>query len=101
MGEWTRKKSKCPNENDNDTNTNYETFIIDRNSSNQQYIIHNFRVDYKQRIIHFNTLCPYEFSSKINKTNDIYCDWFNNARPQYNTHIFYEFKVPKILVLQS
>lgn len=40
--------------NDNETNTNYETFTIDRNSSNQQYIIHNFRVDYQQKPIHYN-----------------------------------------------
>ncbi len=73
MGEGTRKKSKCLNENDKDTNANYETFTIDRNTSNQQYIIHNFRVNYQQRPIHYNILCPYEFSSKINKINDICC----------------------------
>ncbi len=39
------------NENDNDTDVNYETFIVDKNSSNQQYIIHNFRVDYQQKLL--------------------------------------------------
>jgi hypothetical protein len=101
MGEWTRKKSNCPNENDKDIDTNHETFTIDRNSSNQKYIIHNFRVDYQQRPIHFNTLCPYEFCRKINKINDICCHWFNNEHPQYNTHILYELEVPKISILQS
>ncbi len=48
------KNQSVQMKNDNETNTNYETFTIDRNSSNQQYIIHNFRVDYQQKPIHYN-----------------------------------------------
>jgi hypothetical protein len=33
------------NENDKDIDVNYETFTVDKNSSNQQYIIHNYRID--------------------------------------------------------
>ncbi len=57
------KNQNVQNENDNDTNVNYETFTIDKNSSNQQYMIHNFAVDYQHRPTYFNYLCPYEFSS--------------------------------------
>jgi hypothetical protein len=35
------KNQNVQNENDNDTNVNYETFTVDKNSSNQQYMIHN------------------------------------------------------------
>ncbi len=31
-----KKNQNVQNENDNDTNVNYETFTIDKNSSNQQ-----------------------------------------------------------------
>jgi len=96
MDEWKRTKSKCSKWNDNDIDTNYETFIVDRNSSNQQYIIHNFRVHDQQRPIHFHFLCPFEFSSEIDKINSICCHIFNNEHPQYNTHILYEFKVTNI-----
>jgi len=57
------KNQNVQNENNNDTNVNYEIFIVDKNSSNQQYIIHNFAVDYQHKPIYFNFLCPYEFSS--------------------------------------
>jgi hypothetical protein len=40
------KNQNVQNENDNDTDVNYEAFTIDKNSSNQQYIIHYFRIDY-------------------------------------------------------
>jgi hypothetical protein len=76
-----KKLKNVQNENDNDTDVNYETFAIDKNSSNQQYIIHNFRVDYQQKSIHFNSLCRYEFSSKINKINNLCCHRFNNEHP--------------------
>jgi hypothetical protein len=87
------------NENDKDIDVNYETFTIDKNSSNQQNIIHNFRIDYKQKPTHFNFLRPYKFSSKTNKINNIHCHKFNSEHLQYNTHSLYKFKVPKILVL--
>jgi hypothetical protein len=35
-GRMDKKKTNVQNENDNDTNVNYETFTIDKNSSNQQ-----------------------------------------------------------------
>jgi predicted methyltransferase len=95
------KNQNVQNENNNDTNVNYETFTIEKNSSNQQYIIHNFRTAHQQRPNHFYFLCPYEFSSKTHKINNIRCHIFNSEHPQYNTHNFYEFKVPIILVLQS
>jgi hypothetical protein len=38
------------NEKDIKTNENYEMFTIDWNSWNLQYNIHNFRVDYLQRL---------------------------------------------------
>jgi hypothetical protein len=47
IGEWTRKNQNVQNENDNDINANYENFTIDKNSSNQSYIIQNFRVHYQ------------------------------------------------------
>ncbi len=95
MGEWIRKKSNVQNENDNDIDANCETFTIDKNSSNQQYVIHNFRFDCQQKTTNFNYLCPFEFSNKINKIN-IYCYIFNNEHPQYNTHNLDIFKLPKI-----
>jgi hypothetical protein len=67
-----KKLKNVQNENDDDIDVNYEIFIVDKNSSNQQYIIHNFRIDYQHRLIHFYFLCPYEFSSKTNKINNIY-----------------------------
>jgi hypothetical protein len=104
LSTWANEQEKnqnVQNENNNDTNANYETFIVDRNSSNQKYIIHNFRVDYQHKFIHFNSLCPYEFSSKINKINNIHCHRFNNEHLQYNTKILHRFKELEILVLQS
>ncbi len=65
------------NENNNDIDVNYETFAIDKNSSNQQYTTHNFRIDYQQRPTHYNSLCPYEIFSKTNKIN-ICCHRFNS-----------------------
>jgi hypothetical protein len=103
LSAWVNEQEKnknVQNENNNDTNVNYATFTIDKNSSNQQYIIHDFRINYQQIPTHFNYLCLYEFSSKINKIN-IHCHKFNNKHLQYNTHSLYEFKVPKNPVLQS
>jgi len=99
---WVNEQEKIQNvQNDNDNDdVNYETFTIDKNSSNQQYIMHNFKIDYQQRFVHFNFLHPYEFSIKTNKINNICCHRFNSEHPQYNTHSIYKFKVQKILVLQ-
>jgi hypothetical protein len=50
LSTWANEQEKnqnVQNENDNDTNANYETFLVDKNLSNQLYIIHNFRVDYQ------------------------------------------------------
>jgi hypothetical protein len=101
---WVNEQEKnqnVQNENNNDIDVNYETFTIDKNSSNQQNIIHNFWINYQQRPIYFNFLCPYEFYNKTNKINNIHCHRFNSEHHEYNTHSLYEFKVPKILVLQS
>ncbi len=49
LSSWENEKEKnqnVQNENDNNIHANYEIFTIDRNSSNQQCIIHNFKVDY-------------------------------------------------------
>jgi hypothetical protein len=73
---WANEQEKnqnVQNENNNDTNVKYETFIVDKNSSNQQYIVHNFKINYQQRPNHLNFLRPYEFSNKINKINNIHC----------------------------
>jgi hypothetical protein len=75
--------------------------MVDKKSSNQQYIIHHFKVNYQQKPTHFNFSCPYEFSNKTNKINNISCHKFNNEHSQYNTHNLYEFKVPRIPVLQN
>jgi hypothetical protein len=48
-----KKNQNVKNENDIDTDVNYETFKVEKNSSNQKYIIHNFRVTYQQN--------PYSF----------------------------------------
>ncbi len=104
LSTWANEQEKnqnVQNENDNHTGANYETFTIDKNSSNQQYINHNFRVNCQHRFTHFNYLCPYEFSSNINKINNIHCHRFNNEHLQFNTYNLYEFKEPKILDLQS
>jgi len=84
---WVNEQEKIQNvQNDNDNDdVNYETFTIDKNSSNQQYIMHNFKIDYQQRFVHFNFLHPYEFSIKTNKINNICCHRFNSEHPQYNT----------------
>jgi hypothetical protein len=95
------KNQNVQNENDNDIDVNYETSIVDQNSLDQQYIIHNFRINYQQRPNHLNSLCPYEFSNKTNKINNIHCYKFNSEHRQYNTHNLYEFKVPEIIVLES
>jgi hypothetical protein len=52
MGEWTIFFQNVQNENDKDIDVNYETFIVDKNSSNQQYIIHDFGIDYQQKPTH-------------------------------------------------
>jgi len=96
-----KKNQNVQSENDNDTNVNYETFTIHKNSSNRQYIIHNFRIDCWQIPIHSNFLCPYEFSSKIDKINNICFRRFNSEHFQYNTHSLYKFKIPKIPILQN
>jgi len=78
---WANEQEKnqnVQNENNNDTDVKYETFIVDKNSSNQQYIIHNFKINYQQIPNHLNFLCPYEFSNKINKINNIHCYNFNS-----------------------
>ncbi len=104
MSPWANEQEKnqnVQNENDNHADANYETFTIDKNSSNQQYIIHSFRFNYQHKSTHFNYLCPYEFSSNINKINNIHCHRFNNEHLRYNTYSLYEFKEQKIIVLQS
>jgi hypothetical protein len=88
-GNEQEKNQNVQNENNNDTNVNYENFTVDKNSSNQQYIIHNFSVDYQQKPTHFNFLCPYELFNKTNKINNISCHKFNNEHLQYNTHNLY------------
>jgi hypothetical protein len=75
--------------------------MIDKNSSNMKFIIHNFIVNYQQRPNIFNYLCPNAFFSKRNKINNIHCQNFHNQHLQSNIHIFYEYKTPKILVLQT
>jgi hypothetical protein len=92
-----KKNQNVQTENNNDIDVNYETFEIDKNSSNQQYKTHNFRINYQQRPTHFSSLCPYEISNKTNKIN-MCCHRFNSEHPQYNTHSLYKFKVP---ILQS
>jgi hypothetical protein len=96
MANEQEKNQNVQNENDNDNDVNYETFTIDKNSPNQQYIIHNFRIDYIQRITHFNFLCPYEFFSNTKKINNIRCHIFNSEHPQYNTHNLTNSKYKKI-----
>jgi hypothetical protein len=46
-----KKNENVQNENNNDTNVNYETFAIDKNSSNQQYTIHNFKINYNRDLL--------------------------------------------------
>jgi hypothetical protein len=73
---------------------------LTKNNQNQQYIIHKFRVNYQQKLYRLDSLHPYEFSKKIKKIN-IYYNNFWNAQLQSNTHNLYEYKVLKMLVMQS
>jgi hypothetical protein len=43
----------------------------------------------------------YEFSSKTNKVNKVQNHKFFHDHPQYNTHSLYEYKIPKVPILQS
>ncbi len=48
LSTWVNEQKQIQNvenENDKDIDVNYETFTVDKNSSNQQYIIHNYRID--------------------------------------------------------
>jgi len=67
-----------------------------------QYIIHNFfyRLPIKT-LYKFEFLSPYDFSSKVNKINNTPCNWFHQNHPQYDPHNSYEYKIPKILVIQN
>lgn len=95
----TKKTTKCPSKNNNENGSNYETFTIEKNNQNQQYIIHKFKVNYQQKVDRLDSLHPYEFANKINKIN-IYYHNFWNAQLQSSTHNLYEYKVIKILVMQ-
>lgn len=101
MGTHQENNHNIHNKKDIKTNKNYETFTIDQNSSKLQHIIHNFRFNYQQRSNLFYSLCPYEFSSKINKINNIHCHRLQDEQPQFNIHSFYEYKIPKVPILQS
>jgi hypothetical protein len=37
----------------------------------------------------------------VNKINNTNCNWFHQIHPQYDTHNLYEYKIPKILVIQN
>ncbi len=68
---------------------------LTKNLSNMKFIIHNFRVDYKQKPNIFNSLCPYECDNKINKINNICCKIFHNQHPQSNIHNLLNIKHQK------
>ncbi len=102
---WVKdKEEKLQNiyiEKYNNINNSFETFTIEKTSSNMQYVIHNFHTYYQQRPNIFEYLSPYEFSSKVNKINNTCCNQFHQNHPQYDTHNLYEYKIPKILVIQN
>jgi hypothetical protein len=80
----------------------FAKFIINKNSKNSQYIIHGFQIDHQQKP---RFLPPYEFFSKIKKINKIKVIFIviGFITTTFNTTpmVFYEYKIPKILVLQS
>ncbi len=96
-----RKIAKHPYWKTNNIDNNFETFIVERTSSNIQYIIHNFCIKYQQRPDIFEYFFPYEFSNKFNKINNTCYNRFHQNHPQYDTHYLYEYKIPKILVIQN
>jgi hypothetical protein len=77
--------------------TNYK-FTVDKNLANSKYIIHNFQITINKDPKSFS---PYEFSRKTNKVNNVHNHRFYHDHPQYNTHSLYEYKIPKVPILQS
>jgi len=59
--------------------------------------INNISYTILSLITNFNSLCPYEFSNKLNKIN-IYCYKFNNEHPQplhiQSTKNFTKLQIP-------
>jgi hypothetical protein len=94
-------KDNNQNENTDITTNNFETFTIHKTFENSKYIIHNFQTNYQQRPKVFEFFSLYEFSSKTYKINNIYNHRFHHDHLQHNTHGVNEYKITKILVLQS
>jgi len=89
------------NENTNLPNDHFETFTINKNLENLEYIIHNFRTNYQQRPKTFDYFPPYEFSSKTNKINNVHSHQLHEIYPQYKIRSIYEHNTPKIPILQN
>jgi len=47
MGKWTRNLKNEPKWNDKLKNAIFETFIVDKNLENSEYIIHSFQTNYQ------------------------------------------------------
>jgi hypothetical protein len=82
------------NENDNDTNVKYETFIFDKNSSSQQYIIHNKYLFTLVLYVHMNFIVR-----QIKSTTFVVIYVIMNTLSTTST-TFMNSK-PKMIVLQS
>jgi hypothetical protein len=79
---WVKNKLQNIHfEKNNNIDNNFETFTVEKTSSNMQYIIHNFHTNYQQRPDIFEYLSPYEFSSKVNKINNTCCNQFHKTSP--------------------
>jgi hypothetical protein len=82
LSAWVNEQEKnqnVQNDNDNDTNVNYEIFTVDKNSSNQQFIIHNFRIDYQRYLLILIFYVRMNFLIRQTKSTSIVIDLIMNT----------------------
>ena len=79
----------------------HKTFKLQKQTTNKEFILHNFYIDYRFGPLVMDDISPYKFINRTSKSKNIHGNRYLEEHPQYYSHSVQKLDIETILILQS